>query len=95
MTLKPREFCLENLWRWEDDEKKDRLFVVQHSCEMPEYPVGRNGYVRGKVTALFMYEKLPPVHGFPQTKMTYTVEVDLGGLLPRWAAATGAVDELM
>jgi len=75
----PREFVLHQVWRQQDAE---HLLVVYDSFEHADYPL-RSEYVRGVSRTSFGYAKLPPVGGVPQTLVTFTAEIDMGGNIPR------------
>jgi len=88
--LANREFVLQNLW----ERTPETIFVTQESADLPEFP-RRRKYVRATVTAYWLYTKLPSKFSFPQTQVTYTMSIDLHGILPSWVPQLLAVDELM
>ena len=51
---------------------------VEHA-DFPPNPA----YVQAKATEYYEYEKLAPVGGCPQTRVTWTQQVDLGGLISK------------
>ena len=67
------------------------ITFVPHTCD--EFPV-RPQFVRGSSTLVVRVEKLPPLEcGIPQTRVTYTQQMDVGGgrvaakLVNKFAAA--------
>jgi len=86
----PREFLTEQVWR----RQGEKLAVAYESVEHDDFPLNPS-YVRGTSTAYWEYEKLQPVGGLPQTRVTYTPQIDLGGLIPKSVVNSGAVGQLM
>jgi len=74
----PREFVARQVWQQQDAEK---LVVIYEGFEHTDYPM-RPEYVRGSSTTSFAYVKLPPVSGVPQTHVTFTAEIGMGGYIP-------------
>ena len=93
--LTPREFLCEALLK----RIAPKTFVTVYSpidsydgvCE----EAGRSRYVRGSASAVWKYEELPPIADIPQTKVTWTQKLDIGGSVPRWIVDKGVVNELM
>jgi hypothetical protein len=90
--FKPRQFVSSIVWKW--DEDKHELTVVADSVEHPEFPE-REEYLRASSTAHFQYKQEADVGGIPQTKVTYTVQVDLSGAIPKWMQTRQGVGQLM
>ena len=86
----PREFIGSKIWKRQDN----KLVLVFDSVDRPAFPPNPL-YVRGASTVYVEYEELPPIGELPQTRMTYTMKVDLGGLIPKAVVNSGAVGQLM
>ncbi len=92
--LQPREWVSHRIWKWNGDSK-DQLEVFAEDFEDSEsYPINPK-FVRAKSFAYYSYEKLEPLGGFPRTRVTYAQAIDLGGIIPKWIASSGMVDQLM
>jgi len=83
----PREFVVRQVWQHQDAEK---LVVIYESFEHADYPM-RSEYVRGSSMTCSAYVQLPTVAGVPQTRVTSTSEIDMGGNLPRIAQKIGTL----
>jgi hypothetical protein len=90
-TVSPREFVTRCVWRWESDVV---LLVALESCSSEDFPV-RSSIVRGTVRTLAKFEVLEPAGDVPQTRLTWTQQPDMGGLLPKKAVNGAAVGQLM
>ncbi|GMI33215.1 hypothetical protein TeGR_g6242 [Tetraparma gracilis] len=90
-TFSPREFVARVVWRWESGNV---LLVVTESCLAERYPT-RPGIVRASVTTLEKFERLDPVGEIPQTRVTWTQQPDMGGLIPSQAVRGAAVGQMM
>ena len=88
--FQPREFLSSLAWR----RQGDKLAVVYNCVEHEDFPPSPS-YVRGTNTTYFEYEKLQPVGNLPQTRVTFTTQVDLGGIIPKSVVNRGTVDQLM
>jgi len=86
----PREFLMQNVWR----RQGDKLAIVYDDIDSPNFPPN-SAYVRGTTTVFWEYEKLQPVGGLPQIIVTWTQQVDLGGLIPKSVVSGQAVNQLM
>jgi len=86
----PREFTGSKIWK----RQGDKLVVVFDGVDDPAFPPNPL-YVRGTSTVYVEYEELPPIGELPQTRVTYTMKVDLGGLIPKAVVNSRAVDQLM
>ena len=51
--------------------------------------------MRGSVLELEKFERLDPVGGIPQTRVTWTQQADIVGLIPSWAVRGAAVDQML
>ncbi|GMH85717.1 hypothetical protein TrST_g4793 [Triparma strigata] len=79
---KQREFVQRYVLKKSEDEAGSKnieigIDSVQHNL-FPE----TNQYIRSIGTSLFIFEKLPPLFGIPQTKMSYVAKMTWGGLVP-------------
>ncbi|GMH54262.1 hypothetical protein TL16_g01637 [Triparma laevis f. inornata] len=66
---KPREFVQKITWKMSEGGNK-----IEVGSD--------NQYIRSVGTSLFVFEKLPPLSGIPQTKMSYVVKMSWGGFIP-------------
>ena len=87
----PRAFLLSQVWKWGTN---GTLVVVNENTDDEEFPI-HSDYVRTKMSVLWTYEKLEPVNGMPQTRVTYTISVDLGGAIPNFLVPTLSMKQLM
>jgi hypothetical protein len=76
----PRQFLSRVVWRWAADKKE--LRVVADCVEHTDFPV-RKEYLRASSTAMFEYKREVEIGAIPQTKVTYTQQLDLGGMIPK------------
>ena len=90
-TFSPREFVVRSVWRWESETV---LLVATESCLAEQYPI-RPGIVRGSVMTLKKFERLDPLGEIPQTRITWTQQPDMGGLIPSRAVRGAAVGQMM
>lgn len=93
-TFKPREFVMSQIWKWTEE---DVLTSVGSDVADPEFPL-RSEYLRSSSAVLMTYTKQRSIgEGVltPQTKVSYTQQVDLGGSVPKWVQNSKAVDTLM
>ena len=81
--VRPREWCQSQVWSWADE---NNLEVCYADVDDPRFPID-NKYSRASSCLLWRYETLSPICGIPQTRLTYTQEVSLGGKIPRWVLA--------
>jgi hypothetical protein len=88
----PREFLTKFLWKWSRD--KQELTVAAEPVVHEDFRE-QDGYLRASSTALVKYEKQDDVGGVPQTKVTWTVQLDLGGRIPKWVQNRQGVSTLM
>jgi len=88
--FKPREFISTQVWRRQGDD----LTVVYEPTGSREFPPSHS-LVRGTTAAHTVYERRQPVGGLPQTRVTWTNQTDLGGLIPKSVVNSGAVRQLM
>ncbi|GMI54554.1 hypothetical protein TeGR_g8854 [Tetraparma gracilis] len=91
-TLLPRQFVSRIVWKWDEDKKE--LTVVADSVEQTDFPE-RKEYLRASATGMYQYKQEAEVGELPQTKFTYTQQVDLGGVIPKWAQNRQGVGTLM
>jgi hypothetical protein len=90
-TFSLREFVARSVWRWESETV---LLVATESCLAEQYPI-RPGIVRASVTTLRKFERLDPLGEIPQTRITWTQQPDMGGLIPSRAVRGAAVGQMM
>jgi hypothetical protein len=88
----PRQFVARIVWKWAADKKE--LTVVYDDVEHDAFP-GRKEYLRASATSMCTYKQEAEVGGIPQTKVTYTQHVDVGGAIPKWVQNRQGVGQLM
>jgi hypothetical protein len=89
----PREWIFRSVWKWQD--AKTLLTAYEHFPDQPGFEVNPK-YLRGISSMVFYkYEKLPPLGGMPQTRASFTQQVDLGGAIPRFVVDKAGVKQLM
>jgi hypothetical protein len=88
----PRQFVSRVIWKWAADKKE--LTVVADSVGHTDFPV-RKEYLRASTTVMVKYKLEAKVGEIPQTKVTWTQQVDLGGKIPKWAQNRQGVGQLM
>jgi bisphosphoglycerate-independent phosphoglycerate mutase (AlkP superfamily) len=91
-TFLPRQFVSMIVWKWDEDKKE--LTVALDTIEYNAFPK-RKEYQRASTTTLVKYKQEADVGGIPQTKVTWTQQVDLGGRIPKWAQNRQGVGQLM
>jgi hypothetical protein len=88
----PRQFVSMVVWKWEEDKKE--LTVVYDDVKHTAFPECKE-YLRASTTSICTYKQEADVGKIPQTKVTWTQQVDLGGNIPRWAQNRQGVGTLM
>jgi hypothetical protein len=91
-TFLPRQFVSRIVWKWAGDKKE--LTVVADSVKNTDFPE-RKEYLRASATGMYQYKQEAEVGELPQTKVTFTQQVDLGGVIPKWAQNRQGVGTLM
>ncbi|GMI56321.1 hypothetical protein TeGR_g5225, partial [Tetraparma gracilis] len=91
-TFLPRQFISRIVWKWAGDKKE--LTVVADSVKNTDFPE-RKEYLRASATGMYQYKQEAEVGELPQTKVTYTMQVDLGGVIPKWVQNRQGVGTLM
>ncbi|GMH90953.1 hypothetical protein TL16_g11919 [Triparma laevis f. inornata] len=89
--LSPREVLMKKIWKVLDEQT---IIVTYESFEHPHYPVGTKNSIRATGAAFWRYEKLPEVDGIPQTRVAYSQQLDLKGLIPKAVVNTKAPQQL-
>jgi len=87
--FQPREFLLTQIWKLQED----RLVVGYKSLEHADFPL-RPQYVRATSRAMWVYETVQQAGNTPQTRVTYSCQIDLGGVIPKLFVNRGAVSQL-
>ncbi|GMI34230.1 hypothetical protein TeGR_g7990 [Tetraparma gracilis] len=88
----PRQWVSRLVWKWEEDKKE--LTVALDTIEHGAFPK-RKEYLRASTTTLVKYKQEANVGEIPQTKVTWTQQVDLGGAIPKWVNNRQGVSTLM
>jgi hypothetical protein len=88
----PRQFVSRIVWKWAAD--KQELTVVADSVKHTDF-TERKEYLRALGSTMVEYKQEAEVGGIPQTKVTYTMQVDLGGVIPKWVQNRQGVGHLM
>ena len=88
----PRQWVTMQIWKWAAN--KTELMLVADSVEHNAFPK-RKGYLRASTTFIAKFKQEADVGGIPQTKITLTQKVDLGGAIPKWVQNKQGVGNLM
>ncbi|GMI28241.1 hypothetical protein TeGR_g4461, partial [Tetraparma gracilis] len=88
----PRQWVTKIVWKWAADKKA--LTVVVDDVKHGEFPE-RKEYLRAASTHEWTYRQEAKAGELPQTKVTYTVQVDVGGAIPKWAQNRKSISQLM
>jgi len=88
--FRAREFLLERVWK----RQGDKVALVVDGTEHAEFPPS-SLYVQGKSAVYVEYKELPSTGIVAHTLVTFTQQIDLGGLIPKSAVNRGAVNRLM
>jgi hypothetical protein len=80
------------VWKWTAGKRE--LTVVAESVEHATFPV-RKEYLRASGTVVVKYKQETVVGGCPQTKVTWTQQLDAGGAIPKWVQNRQGVGQLM
>ena len=88
----PRQWVSRVVWKWAAD--KQELTVVADNAENAAFSE-RKEYLRASVTSMCKYKQEADVGEIPQTKVTWTQKVDLGGRIPMWVQNRQGVGLLM
>jgi hypothetical protein len=88
----PRQWVSKVIWKWAADKKE--LTVAYDDIKHDAF-AERKEYLRSSSTVLCKYKQEAAVGGIPQTKVTYTVQVDLGGAIPKRVLNRQGVGQLM
>jgi hypothetical protein len=88
----PRQWVIKNVWKWGADKKE--LTLVSDDTVHDGFPE-RKEYLRASSTIVCEYKQEAEVGGIPQTKVTWTQQVDVGGAIPKWAQNRQGVGQLM
>ncbi|GMI19234.1 hypothetical protein TeGR_g13668, partial [Tetraparma gracilis] len=91
-TFLPRQWVNKLIWKWAADKKE--LTVVGDDVVYDGFPE-REEYLRASSTVVVKYKQEAKVGEIPQTKVTYTQQVDLGGRIPKWVQNRQGVGQLM
>jgi hypothetical protein len=75
-TFQPRAFVMRVVWKWVDEST---LLIASESVDDLENHPPRDGVVRGSTTVLSELKRLSPVGDIPQTRLSYTQQVNPGG----------------
>ncbi|GMI38047.1 hypothetical protein TeGR_g2496 [Tetraparma gracilis] len=90
-----REWILEHVWRKEGEDALATYY--EHIPLHPHFHDSESTYAKGNSSeVIFRYERLPPLAGgIPQTRLTYTQQVDLGGAIPKSVVNNKGPERLM
>jgi hypothetical protein len=80
------------IWKWAADKRE--LTVVAENVEHATFPE-RKEYLRASGTVVVKYKQETVVGGCPQTKVTWTQQLDAGGAIPKSAQNRQGVGQLM
>ena len=90
-TFLPRQWVTMQVWKWAAN--RTELTLVADSVEHDAFPECKE-YLRASGTALYKYKQEAEV-ATPQTKVTWTQQLDLGGAIPKWVQNRQGVGQLM
>ena len=79
------------VFKW---ESSSILEIHSGSVDHGQFPI-RDGVVRTENAVVYKYERLEPVGGVPQTRVTFSQQADMGGLLPTFVVNQLAPKQLM
>jgi hypothetical protein len=88
----PRQWVMRNVWKWAADKKE--LMLVSDDAVHNDFQE-RKEYLRASSTVVVKYKQEAFVGETPQTKVTWTQQVDIGGRIPKWAQNRQGVGQLM
>jgi hypothetical protein len=88
----PRQFVSRIVWKWAAGKKE--LMVIADSVEHTDFLECKE-YQRASSTVMVKYKQDAEAGKIPQTKVTYTQQVDVGGNIPKWAQNRKGVETLM
>jgi hypothetical protein len=88
----PRQFVSMVAWKWAED--KQELTAVYDDVSPLAFPE-RKEYLRASVTSTCKYKVGTPIGATPQTVVSYTVKLNLGGAIPKWVQNRQGVSTLM
>ncbi|GMI30122.1 hypothetical protein TeGR_g9758 [Tetraparma gracilis] len=91
-TFLPRQWVTMVVWKWAAG--KEELTVVADSVEHDAFSE-RKEYLRASGADMFKYKQEVDMGEIPQTKVTWTLQMDLGGRIPKWVQDRQVVDFLM
>ena len=82
------------IWKWDDEERKS-LTMTQEPIETDDFPLNPTKLVRAFAYTMMKVEWCRPIGNIPQSRVTWTTAVNLGGAIPRSGIKTRAVKFLM
>jgi hypothetical protein len=88
----PRQWVTITAWKWSEDRKE--LTIVDDDTEHDDFPEG-NEFERASATTMVKYETAADLGEIPQTRVTYTLQVDLAGRISKWVVNMRGVGFLM
>jgi len=89
----PREFVMNQLWKW-DDEDQTKLTIAYGPSDHDQFPPHPLRHVRAQSWYRWTFEKLSPVGDVPQTSVKYEMMLNFGGSIPAFLVSSGAVKQL-
>jgi hypothetical protein len=88
----PRQWVQMVVWKWSADKRE--LTTVADNVAHDAFSE-RKEYLRASSTVVVKYKQEAAVGEIPQTKVTWNMQVDLGGVIPKWVQNRQGVDQLM
>ena len=85
-----RQFLTSMIWK----RQGETLVMVADAAEHTDIPPNP-AYIQGTTTTYTVFEKLPPLGEVPQTRATFTQQVDLMGSIPKFVVNGGVVKQAM
>jgi len=94
-SLLPREWIMTSVWKWRDLRTLE--IAYEHNPDHELFPKMSSKFMRdgNSSTVHYLLEEMPTSRGVPQTRVTFTQTVNLGGLVPKWAVTRQGGKQLM
>jgi len=98
MSLQPREWIMNSVWKWRDGRTLE--IAYEHNPDHELFAKRSSKFMRdgNSSTVHYLLEQMPSSSssgGVPQTRVTFTQTVNLGGVVPKWAVTRHGGKQLM
>ena len=102
-SFQPREWVFDMVWKWRDtredvgDGVRSLEIAYEHNPDNLLFPERNSMFMRdgNSSTVHYSLEQMPSVGLVPQTRVTFTQVVNLGGAVPKWAVTRQGGKQLM